>query len=108
MGTQLRSQNKVQQGQSLGKVRKRSSKREDGQLIRLFCKIAKGVGFVLLALLFPSFLHDWWNGEFEPEMMAFRKEQQKRRSRFLLRKLHEMQMKELNTKAKKRKNDFYK
>ena len=76
-------------------------------MIRLFSKIAKGVGFVLLALLCPGFLRDWFNSEFEPEMMAFRKEQQKRRSRFLLRKLHEQQMKELQQKAKKRKNDFY-
>ena len=64
------------------------------------------VSFILYAVGF--FLKNLFSEENTPEMRAFRKEQQKRRSRFLLRKLHEKQMKELQQKANKRKNDFYK
>ena len=64
------------------------------------------VSFILYAVGF--FLKDIFSEKNCPEMMDFRKEQQKRRSRFLLRKLHEKQMQELQQKANKRKNDFYK
>ena len=64
------------------------------------------VSFILYAVGF--FIKELFSEKNCPEMMDFRKEQQERRRRFLLRKLHEMKMKELQQKANKRKNDFYK
>ena len=85
--------------------------------MKRFCfQIVRVAGFVLLAALTVPFLpvglicfiKEWSRGEFVPEVMAFRKERQERQRRFLLRKLHEKQMEELQQKANKRKNDFYK
>ncbi len=64
------------------------------------------VSFTLYGIGF--FVRDFVSGTNHLELMAFRKAKQKRRSRFLLRKLHERQMQELQQKANKRKNDFYK
>ncbi len=73
-----------------------------------FLKLAGlvSVSFILYAVGF--FLKDLFSEKNCPEMVAFRKEKQERRRRFLLRKLHEKQMKELQQKANERKNDFYK
>ena len=73
-----------------------------------FLKLAGLVSVSFILYAFGFFLKDIFSEENTPEIMAFRKEQKKRRSRFLLRKLHERQMKELKQKADKRKNDFYK
>jgi hypothetical protein len=64
------------------------------------------VSFIFYAAGF--FLKDLLSEKNCQEMMDFRKEKQRRLRRFLLRKLHEMQMKELQQKANERKNDFYK
>ncbi len=64
------------------------------------------VSFIFYAVGF--FIKDLFSEKNCPEMVAFRKEKQERRRRFLLRKLHEMQMQELQQKANERKNDFYK
>jgi len=73
-----------------------------------FLKLAGLVSVSFILYAFGFFLKDIFSEENTPEMMAFRKEKQKRRRRFLLRKLHEKQMRELQQKANKRKNDFYK
>ena len=95
----------------MGEVRKRCSKREDRQLTGFLSNFLKLAGLVSVSFTlyaFGFFIKELFSEENTPEMMDFRKEQQKRRSRFLLRKLHEQKMKELQQKANKRKNDFYK
>ncbi len=61
--------------------------------------------FILYAAGF--FLKNLFSEENCPEMVDFRKQQQKRRSRFLLRKLHEQHMKQQRERMKQRNNDFY-
>ena len=73
-----------------------------------FLKLAGLVSVSFILYAFGFFLKDIFSEENTPEMRDFRKEKQKRRRRFLLRKLHEKQMQELKQKANKRKNDFYK
>ncbi|MBW8036770.1 MAG: hypothetical protein FVQ79_14375 [Planctomycetes bacterium] len=95
----------------MAEVRKRCSQREDRKLTSFLTNSLKLAGLVSVSFICYAvgfFLKDIFSEKNCPEMMAYRKEKQERRRRFLLRKLHEKQMKELNTKAKKRKNDFYK
>jgi len=63
------------------------------------------VSFICYAVGF--FLKDIFSEKNCPEMIAFRKEQQRRRRLFLLRKLHEQHMKQQKERMKQRKNDFY-
>ncbi len=73
------------------------------------------VSFICYAVGF--FLRDIFSEKNCPEMVAFRKEQQERRRRFLLRKLHEQHLKQIGNKKmnrefyntrKDRKKNFYK
>ena len=72
-------------------------------------KLAGLVSVSLILYAIGFFIKDIFSEENCPEMKDFRKQQQKRRRRFLLRKLHEQHMKQLQQKAKmkQRKNDFY-
>ena len=63
------------------------------------------VSFILYVAGF--FLRGFFSEKNCPEMVDFRKNQQRRRRRFLLRKLHEQYMQEIQSRANKRKNDFY-
>ncbi len=103
----------------MGKVRKRYSKRKDCKLSLFLTNSLKlaglvSVSFILYAVGF--FLEDIFSEKNCPEMRDFREEQQKRRLRFLLRKLHEQHMKQIGNKKinrefyntrKDRKKNFY-
>jgi hypothetical protein len=72
--------------------------------------LLKLAGLVSVSLIYHGIAY-WWDGVVNPRTRRS-KAQQKRRSRFLLRLLHDKQMqlqqRQLEYNAKKRKNKFYK
>ncbi len=70
-----------------------------------FLKLAGLVSVSFICYAVGFFLKDIFSEKNCPEMMAFRKEQKKRRRRFLLRKLHEQHLKQIGNKKMNR--EFY-